>query len=80
MLAAILLLPQCTTQSHLKNLDKVIENSKKKLQIKRELKLEEITNVIEFLFKKNRVVTGQTIYLDLQFKCKPLNFKKYHSK
>ena len=45
---------------------KVIENSKKKLQIKRELKLEEITNVIEFLFKKESgVVTGQTIYLGL---------------
>jgi 3-oxoacyl-[acyl-carrier protein] reductase len=44
----------------------IINSSKKKLQIKRELKLEEITNVIEFLFKKESVViTGQTIYLGL---------------
>ena len=46
--------------------EKVINNSKKKLQIQRELKLEEITNVIEFLFKKESgVITGQTIYLGL---------------
>ena len=44
----------------------IINSSKKKLQIKRELKLEEITNVIEFLFKKeSAVITGQTIYLGL---------------
>ena len=54
------------TKSFKKLGHKVIENSKKKLQIKRELKLEEITNVIEFLFKKESgVVTGQTIYLGL---------------
>ena len=42
----------------------VINSSKK--QIQRELKLEEITNVIEFLFKKESgVITGQTIYLGL---------------
>lgn len=46
--------------------DKVIQNSRKKLQIQRELKLEEITNVIDFLFKKESgVITGQTIYLGL---------------
>ena len=43
-----------------------INNSKKKLQVQRELKLEEIANVIEFLFKKeSAVITGQTIYLGL---------------
>ena len=46
--------------------DKIINNAKKKLQIKRELKIEEIINVIEFLFKKeSNVITGQTIYLGL---------------
>ena len=40
------------TNSFRKLGEKVIYNSKKKLQIQRELKLEEITNVIEFLFKK----------------------------
>jgi 3-oxoacyl-[acyl-carrier protein] reductase len=46
--------------------DKVIKNSRKKLQIQRELKLDEITNVIDFLFKKESgVITGQTIYLGL---------------
>ena len=44
----------------------IINNSKKKLQVQRELKLEEIANVIEFLFKKeSAVITGQTIYLGL---------------
>ena len=44
----------------------IINSSKKKLQVQRELKLEEITNVIEFLFKKeSAVITGQTIYLGL---------------
>lgn len=46
--------------------DTIINNSKKKLQVQRELKLEEIANVIEFLFKKeSAVITGQTIYLGL---------------
>ena len=46
--------------------DKVIKNSRRKLQIQRELKLDEITNVIDFLFKKESgVITGQTIYLGL---------------
>ena len=54
------------TNSFRKLGEKVIYNSKKKLQIQRELKLEEITNVIEFLFKKESgVITGQTIYLGL---------------
>ena len=54
------------TRSFRKLGEKVINNSKKKLQIQRELKLEEITNVIEFLFKKESgVITGQTIYLGL---------------
>jgi len=45
---------------------KIINSSKKKLQVQRELKLEEITNVIEFLFKKeSAVITGQTIYMGL---------------
>jgi 3-oxoacyl-[acyl-carrier protein] reductase len=44
----------------------IINSSKKKLQVQRELKLEEIANVIEFLFKKeSAVITGQTIYLGL---------------
>jgi len=44
----------------------IINSSKKKLQVQRELKLEEITNVIEFLFKKeSAVITGQTIYMGL---------------
>ena len=44
----------------------IINNSKKKLQVQRELKLEEIANVIEFFFKKeSAVITGQTIYLGL---------------
>ena len=44
----------------------IINNSKKKLQVQRELKLEEIANVIEFLFKnESAVITGQTIYLGL---------------
>ena len=45
---------------------RVIESSKKKLQTQRELTLNEITNVIDFLFKKeSSVITGQTIYLGL---------------
>lgn len=45
---------------------RVIESSKKKLQTQRELTLNEITNVIDFLLKKeSSVITGQTIYLGL---------------
>lgn len=44
----------------------VIDNSKKKLLIKRTLNLKEIANVIDFFLKKeSAVITGQTIYLGL---------------
>ena len=46
--------------------DKIINNAKKKLQIKRKLKINEISDIIEFLFKKeSRIINGQTIYLGL---------------
>jgi len=46
--------------------DKIINNAKKKLQVKRKLKINEISDIIEFLFKKeSRVINGQTIYLGL---------------
>ena len=46
--------------------DIIINNAKKKLQVKRKLKINEISDLIEFLFKKeSRVINGQTIYLGL---------------
>ena len=46
--------------------DIVINNAKKKLQVKRKLKINEISDLIEFLFKKeSEVINGQTIYLGL---------------
>ena len=54
------------TKSFKKLGEKVIQKSKKKLQIQRELKLQEITSLVDFLFKKESgVITGQTIYLGL---------------
>ena len=45
---------------------KIIENSKNQLLIKRTLKLQEISNVIDFFFnKESNVITGQTIYIGL---------------
>tara|TARA_B100000965_G_scaffold259788_1_gene219035 strand:- start:845 stop:1555 length:711 start_codon:yes stop_codon:yes gene_type:complete len=46
--------------------EKIINSATKKLQVKRKLKINEISDIIEFLFKKeSRVINGQTIYLGL---------------